>query len=299
MLTLSSLLVFALTALPRQNAMDPTAQNYPSTPGYHYQSPIYRHENFSPNPQSPPYHDHDIPANLSLSQSDLSQAQYSETGFTHDTQADFSRLQYGSQQWSSQDSPVLSHGQKARPYRLSQAGSQGSPSLPRGYVMTSKSGSLPRCLDGADSPNPEFLRSGSLSSHMGKLNVGSDMEADPGGPCSLPTYEQHPISHYDSQLTAEEKDRPITNTQYLKIIEHIRNWKFVARCGFGFSEAKVEQIESDYGKFQECAFQSFDKWRMKEGYTDSVSVWTILKILHRANEFEAIQCLIQDIVKSQ
>ena len=196
------------TALPRQNAMDPTAQNYPSAPGYHYQPPIYRHENFSPNPQSPLYH-HDIPANWSLSQSDFSQAQYSETGFTHDTQVDFSRLQYGS---SSQDSPVLSHGQKARPYRLSQAESQGSPSLPRGYVMPSKSASLPRSQDGADSPNPEFLRSGSLSSHIGKLNVGSDMEADPGGPCSLPTYEHHPISHYESQLTAEEKDRPITNT---------------------------------------------------------------------------------------
>ena len=278
--------------------MDPMGyQNYPSAPGYHYQPPICHHENTSPNPLSLLYR-HDIPANWSLSQSDLSHAQYSETGFTHDAQADFSRLQYGSQQWSSQDSPVLSHGQKARPYRLSQAGSQGSPSLPRGYVMTSKSASLPRSQDGADSPNPEFLRSGSLSSHIGKLNVESDMETD-GGPCSLPTYEHHPISHYDNQLTAEEKDRPITNTQYLKIIGHIRNWKFVARCGFGFNEAKVEQIKADYGDFQECAFQSFVKWKMKEGYTNSVSVWTILKILHSAKEFEAIQCLIHDIVKKE
>ena len=34
-------------------------------------------------------------------------------------------------------------------------------------------------------------------------------------------------------------------------------------------------------------------------YTDSVSVWTVLEILHSASEFEAIQSLMHDIVKKE
>lgn len=120
--------------------------------------------------------------------------------------------------------------------------------------------------------------------------MSSDTESD---------YPYQLLGHYESQLSQEEKDRQVTDTYYLSnIIRHLKSWEMVARTGFGFTEAEVMQVAYDYHKeFKECAYKAYLKWKMAKPYVGSVDSWTILQVLHKAEEFEAIDYLMKDIKK--
>ena len=114
-------------------------------------------------------------------------------------------------------------------------------------------------------------------------------------------YEYQPIEHYRNLLTEEEKAVVVKDTVYhTKIIRHMKNWEKVARCGFKLTEAEVEQIRYNFFNqcgFEECAYQAYSKWKMRNGHTNPVSLWTMLEILHTAGQFEAIYFLLKEFKK--
>ena len=137
----------------------------------------------------------------------------------------------------------------------------------------------------------------SLTSNIGLEKLfASDTEMD-----ITPRYEYQPIEHYRNLLTEEEKTVAVEDTVYhTKIVGHMKNWEKVARCGFKLTEAEVEQIRYNYfnqGKFQECAYQAYLQWKMRNGHTNPVSLWTMLEILHTAGQFEAIFFLLKEFKK--
>lgn len=110
------------------------------------------------------------------------------------------------------------------------------------------------------------------------------------------------LDHYKSKLSPEEKELPVTEKSIMKICRYkLRSWKNTARYGFGLGEAQVCQLESDYKTLgnQECAMKSYHMWKMENGYTDTsvITIWKMVEILHKSKEIDAINCLIDDLLK--
>ena len=105
--------------------------------------------------------------------------------------------------------------------------------------------------------------------------------------------ELHDLNHFEEELSPEEKERVPKDTEYWKLIDHLKSWKNLARNGFGFPEGKVVQLESDYYRegFREQAHQAFQYW--KKGLTQEPTLWQIIKALHAAKEQDAISHLIE------
>ena len=74
----------------------------------------------------------------------------------------------------------------------------------------------------------------------------------------------------DCKLSPEEKELPVKEKNILNICYELKSWKKTAREGFGLTEGEVCQLENDYKTLgdNECAFQSYLKWKMQNGYTD-------------------------------
>lgn len=109
-------------------------------------------------------------------------------------------------------------------------------------------------------------------------------------------HESHPLSYYENQLDTVEKD-VIMDVKYVNgICSHMNSWESTARVGYGFSEAEVIQLKSDYPMqpFKERAYQAYLKWKMHKGYI-SVTARRMLQVLYEAEEFEAINFLIKKI----
>ena len=108
------------------------------------------------------------------------------------------------------------------------------------------------------------------------------------------------IDHCDDcKLSQEEKELPVKEKNILKICYELKSWKKTAREGFGLTEAQVCQLENDYKTLgdKEYAFQSYLKWKMQNGYTDTytITLCEMVEMLHRSQEHEAIKklkCLV-------
>lgn len=173
---------------------------------------------------------------------------------------------------------ILSQTHKLQMLRLSQSGSQDSPVVSLELIQRQTS-------DESDSAMPRFLRDINITVLD---NKSSDQLEIP--------YKHNSIEYYREELTSEEKNRLISDTDYHRIvIEHMKKWKHMARDGFGFTDAKISQIEYDHRKFEECAFQSFSTWKMSSGLHGPVSLWTIIEALHKAKQYEAIHFLMEDV----
>ena len=103
------------------------------------------------------------------------------------------------------------------------------------------------------------------------------------------------LSHYGNQLSSEQKERPLTDMEYMAyVVIHLKDWKCTARVGFGLSEGQVAQLESNnHGSTKECAYQAYLKWRMETCYKAPPTVWQIIEILHTAREFDTISHLLE------
>lgn len=107
------------------------------------------------------------------------------------------------------------------------------------------------------------------------------------------------IGHYETKLRLpEDKELPVTKKNILKICCELKSWKKTARDGFGLSEAQVCQLENDNKIFgdKECAFKSYQQWKMQNGYTDtsgSITLWKMVEILYKSQEFGAIDLLLE------
>ena len=105
----------------------------------------------------------------------------------------------------------------------------------------------------------------------------------------------HALDALASQLSTEEKSKNVEDSHFLKIKEYIRDWRNLARCGFGFVEPMVVQTEDDHRRSQECAHQSYLKWKMRKSVTPSVQM--LLDSLYNAKEFLAMEALIEVLLK--
>ena len=110
-----------------------------------------------------------------------------------------------------------------------------------------------------------------------------------------------PIEHCkDCKLSPEEKELPVKD-KYMDICCKLKYWKKTAR-GFGLTEGEVHQLENDHKMYgvKECAFQSYLKWKMQNGYTDTciITLWKIVEILHKSQEHEAIKELKRLVIEA-
>lgn len=155
-----------------------------------------------------------------------------------------------------------------------------------------------------DASSPDRMRSGScgtaeLSQSSSTVNVQLNYiqnviispdtkESGFSSPCPCD------LSHYESQLSSEEKEKPLLQMVYLKkCVPHIKYWKNIARVGFDLTDAQIVQLENDHGRSgsQECACKAYLKWRM-ESDAKPVTVWEMVQILYTSQEFEAIVYLL-------
>ena len=99
----------------------------------------------------------------------------------------------------------------------------------------------------------------------------------------------------DCKLSQEEKELPVKEKNILNICYELKSWKKTAREGFGLTEGEVCQLENDYKTLgdNECAFQSYLKWKMQNGYTDTytITLCEMVEILRKSQEHEAIKKL--------
>ena len=126
------------------------------------------------------------------------------------------------------------------------------------------------------------------------LSSSSDVEKD----CANTT--PIPIEHCKHcKLSPKEKELPVKD-KYMDICCKLKYWKKTAR-GFGLTEGEVHQLENDHKMYgvEECAFQSYLKWKMQNGYTDTcvITLWKIVEILHKSQEHEAIKELKRLVIE--
>ena len=110
------------------------------------------------------------------------------------------------------------------------------------------------------------------------------------------------LSHYESQLSPDGKDKPVQDKYLRHCAGHFRNWKEVAR-GFGLDEGQISVLESDHVRYgtKECAYQAYLMWKMKNGYTATrpVTVWQLVQLLHGAGEADVIDHLIEQVKEDE
>jgi hypothetical protein len=100
------------------------------------------------------------------------------------------------------------------------------------------------------------------------------------------------ISSYESQFSPEDTFSDLEFSTFCS--GHLKNWKNTAREGFGLSEARVSQLESDNMRLgsKECAHQAYLEWRQTSGFTSPTTVQQMVQILHKVGEGDAISNLI-------
>ena len=113
-----------------------------------------------------------------------------------------------------------------------------------------------------------------------------------------------PVDHCeDCKLSQEEKELPVKEKNILKICYELKSWKKTARDGFGLTEAQVRQLENDYKPLgdNEYAFQSYLKWKMQNGYTDTytITLCEMVEILRKSQEHEAIKKLKRYVLEAE
>jgi hypothetical protein len=125
------------------------------------------------------------------------------------------------------------------------------------------------------------------------INAPSTVEGNDSSPSQL-----HNLSDYESQFSPEET---LSDSEFSTFCSgHLKNWKNTAREGFGLSEARVSQLESDNMRLgsKECAHQAYLEWRQTSGFTAPNTVQEIVGILHKVGEGDAISNLIKNRRKS-
>lgn len=153
---------------------------------------------------------------------------------------------------------------------------------------------------GYDSSLPSFqqLSIGSPPSQQVNILVQVPSSNSISASDSERSTESYPLSYYENNLSSDQKEVPLDKRCVINnVISHLKSWEFTARVGFELSEPEICHLGSDYRNFKECAYQAYHKWMQSQGFCERkpLTAWIMLKVLHKAGEYEAINHLIKSL----